>query len=63
MQLKPYPAVVDGNQTTLMLDEATAAKLGLTPPEPEAAEPVKPAPVKKRTPANKATAPGRNKAV
>lgn len=60
MQLKPYPAVVDGNQTTLMLDEATAAKLGLAP-QPEAPEPVKSAPAKKRTPANKATAPGRNK--
>lgn len=61
MALKPYPVVVDGNQTTLMLDEDTAAKLGLVSARAAATEPAKQAPAKKRTPANKAAAPARNK--
>lgn len=53
MPLQPYEAVVNGTRTTLLLTADEAAQAGL------AAATVVPA--KKRTPANKAVAPGANK--
>lgn len=58
MSLKRYESVVDGNRTTLLLNETDAKRLGLTVAAPKAAptnKAVKPAASKKPAPATKPT--------